>query len=129
MKTMPRPIAQILDRGGVAHLAVEVDGDDCARSRGDRAFDASRVDVEIVVVNVDEYGACARLQDDVGGGCEGEGGDDDFVVGRAAGHWADAVGEEGEVEGGGAAVDGDGVLCAGVVGEGLLECCDALSLG
>ena len=96
---------------------------------GDRGFDASRVDVEVVVADIDEHGARARLQDDVRRRGEGERGDDDFVVGRAAGHRADAVGEQGEVEGGGAAVHGDGVLCADVVGERLLEGGDARALG
>ena len=96
---------------------------------GDRGFDTSRVDVEVVVADVDENGAGAGLQDAVGRRGEGEGGDDDFVVGRAAGRRADAVGEEGEVEGGGAAVHGDGVPRADVLCERLLEGGDARALG
>ena len=66
-------------------------------------------------VDFSEDGDSTDLEEDVDDSDESEGWDDDFVVG------ADAEGEEGEVEGGGAAGDSDGVFNADVGGELALE--------
>ena len=78
------------DRGHVRGVAVEVDGQDGLRARGDRAGEALRVEVQGAGVHVHEDGAGARLQH----GEAGEGGRDrggDHLV--AGAHTERAQGE------------------------------------
>ena len=92
-----------------------VDDEDGAGARGEDALDGGGREVEGDGIDVGEDGRGADVEDGVGDGDEGEGGNDDFVA------FADAESEQGHVQAGGAAADGDGVGDGVVVGEGGFE--------
>ena len=105
----------------VRALAVEVDGHDRFRQRPGPLASAQLVEDEVDVeaprgrVGVDEDGVGAGVGDGVGGGGERERGDEHVVAGT------DAGGVQGEVEGGGAAGQADGVAGAAHRGQLGLE--------
>ena len=88
-----------------------VDYQDGAGSWGEDVFDGGGSEVEGNGVDVREDGRSANMQDGVGYCDEGEGRDDDFVA------FPDAEGEQGHVQAGGSAADGDGVGDGVVCGE------------
>ena len=85
--------------GGVA---VEVDGHDGPSARRDRGLDGGRGERERERVDVCEHGGRAGDGDRVGGGREGEGGNDDLVT------RTDPGGEQAQVQGRGPRVNRDG---------------------
>jgi len=87
----------------IARLAAVVDGHDGLGLRRDSQLDGFWCDVE-VIAHIHQHGTGPQVDDDVGSGAESEGGDDDLVS------WADAQRGQGDVQAGGAGVDGDGVL-------------------
>ncbi len=104
------------DGGHVAGVAGVVHDDDGFGARGDAGCDGGGGDGEVVGAgDVCEYDAGAGVEDGVGGGDEGEGGEDDFISG------ADAEGDAGEVEGFGGVGDGEAVGGGGELGEVLFE--------
>ena len=104
------------DGGHVTGVAGVVHDDDGFGARGDGCLDGCGGDGEVVGAgDVCEYDAGAGVEDGVGGGDEGERGDDDFIAG------ADAEGDAGKVEGFGGVGDGEAVGGGGEVGEGLFE--------
>lgn len=108
----------VADGDEVVHFAgvtEEVDGDDGFGFGGNFFFNFLGIDIHGLGIDIDEDGCGVEVGDAPGGGCEGEGGGDDFVT------WLDAKGHEAEVEGGGAAVGGDAVFGVVVGGEGLFE--------
>lgn len=103
----------------------EVDGDDhtrrelaCFQGLLDLALKVGHVDVEGVLINVDEDGRGALHGDDLGRGEEGEAGNEDGVAGFHV------PGFQSQQKGIGAAVAGDAVLRADIVGEGGLHLLD-----
>ena len=105
----------------VADLAAVVDGHDgddflAGSEFGfDPALGIGDVEVEIFDLAVDEDGAGAEVTDDFGGGGEGHRGHNDALTGL------EADGFEGEVQCGGAGVDGDGVFLRDIGGEVFFE--------
>ena len=81
-----------------------MDGEHCFRPRRHRVVDLADVEVERRRVDVDQHRRRTREPDDVRGRGEGVGRDDHLVA------LPDPEREHGQVEGGGAIRDGDGVL-------------------
>ena len=101
---------EALDALHVADLAAVVDGhdgDDFAAG-GEFGFDPALgvgdIEIEVVGPAIGQDGASAEVADDFGRGGEGHGGHQDALAGF------ETDGFEGQVEGGGAGVQGDGVL-------------------
>ena len=82
-------------------VAVEMDGHDGPRTRRDRGLDGGRRQGKRERVDVGEHGGRARDGDRVGGGREGERGDDDLVA------RTDPGGEQAQVQCRGPRVDRD----------------------
>ena len=64
----------------IAGVAVDVDGHEGPRARGEGRLDGAHVDVAVLRVDVDEHGDGADLHHREGGRHERVGGDDDFVA-------------------------------------------------
>ena len=107
--------ADALERDVVGAAAVDVDGDDGARARRDRGSTACGDSVRRCGLNVGEHHGGAREAHGVGGGDEGEVGDDDLVA------RADAEGHQRERDRGGAARYRDAVASADARGDACLE--------
>jgi hypothetical protein len=91
--------------------------------RCERSFQRPGIDVVGCGVYIHEHGPGAGEQDRVGRGDEGEGRGDDLVA------RPDPMGQQGDVQGGGAGVDRHGVLNADEAGEALLELLHLPALG
>lgn len=100
-----------LDGVQVGGQTGDVDGDDGFGAGGDGRFEQIGVEVEIVGADVYQHRAGIEVTDDLGGGGEGVGGGDDLIAARQA------DGFQGQVHGGGAGVDGDGVFGSHCLGE------------
>ena len=92
-------VGDCLERVHGSGMAVEVDGHDGPRALRDRGFNGGRGQCEGERVDVGEHGGRARDGDRVGGGREGEGGDDDLVA------RSDPGGEQTQVQSRGPRVD------------------------
>src|SRR5690606_34926269 len=96
-------------------LAERIDGENGARAAGGGGGEMTGINVPGLRVDVYEHGACPLEHDGVGGGDEGEGGADDFVI------RLDADGADQQVQAAGAAGNGDGMSNADVIGDGAFE--------
>jgi len=105
-------IVDFVDAGGIAK---DLDRDNRFGLGSDFFLHLSDIDVVGDRVDVGKDRLGADHEDDIGGGDEAVGGGDDLIAGP------DAPGDQGELQGAGAAVDGDGVFTAYVAAEGLLE--------
>jgi hypothetical protein len=76
-----------------------------------RALEPRNVDVEGVGAAIDQDGSGFEIKDDLAGGSEGHSGEDDFVA------LLEVDGGEGEMQSGGARIDGDGVSGAEILRE------------
>jgi len=103
-------LGELFEFGDAAGVAEDFDADDGLGFGGEGGGEFIEVDVEGFRVDIDEDGFSSDVEDAVGGGDEGEGGGDDFVVG------ADAGGDHSAVEACGAGGDADGVLSGGEFG-------------
>ena len=103
------------ERLHVARVAEDVHRQDPARARRDRRLDGRRVEHERVGIDVGEDGRRALVEHHVGRGHERDRRGHDLVA------RADARGAHEQVQAGGAARDGDGVLAAAEGRELLLE--------
>ncbi len=80
-------IGDVLDRGVIRWLTEEIDGDNGPRPQAsffricNPCLQARRVDVEVVVSNIDEAGRCTDLGRRFGCRDEGEGRDEDGIAG------------------------------------------------
>ena len=95
--------------------AREVHRQERRRARRHRGVGRRGIDVQRGEIDVGQHRRAARVDDRVDRRAEGVGGGDDLTAGL------DAGGEEREVQGGGAGVDGDRMLGASVGGHGRLE--------
>ena len=107
--------AQGEDGVDVEGAAVEVDAEDAHGTTGDPRRRVGRVEVERPRVDVGEDRPAAEEDDRLGGGEEGEGGDDHLVP------WAQAEGAQGEHQGVGAVGEAGTGGDPQVGGEGRLE--------
>jgi len=104
-------------------VAVQADRHDCPGARRDGGLDQRGIHVEAGLVDIDEDGARAGVQDRVGAGDEGERHGDDLIAG------ADAVAQQRQVQRRRAGAGGNRVRHAHQSGEALLEFTDAGALG
>ena len=109
------PPADVQQRGQVGRLAVEVYRQDSPGPRGDAALDLGGVHRVRLGVHVHEHRLGPDVADGPGGGDEGHRDGDHLVPA------ADARTDQGQVQGGSPAVDGDAVPGSDVGGERLLE--------
>lgn len=108
-------IRELAESEHVGRNAEGMDDENGAGARREDALDGRRSEIESDRIDVREDRRGADLQDGIGDGNEGEGGNDDFVA------FADAKGEQGHVKAGGSAADGDGVGNGVIGGEGGFE--------
>ena len=109
----PSAVGDLLQRLDVAGSPPQVDGDDPGGLRGDQLFDLGGIDGVGDGIDVaEDRGDLLPLQT-VGGGDEGEGGDDDLAPHPQRAH--------GDFEGDGAVAHGDAVPGAGQLGDAPLE--------
>ena len=112
---------QVGDADDIADLAAVMDWHDCGDGLSggqgglEFAFGVGDVQVEILQSAIDEDGTSAEVTDNLGRGGEGHGRNEDPLP------CFEADGFEGEVESGGAGIDGDGVLLMDVAGKFGLE--------
>ncbi len=109
------PLRSGQDGVHIAGITVEMHRHDGFSSRSDGRRDELRVDVERGLVDIDEDGPSAGIDDAVDRGLESERRGDDLVTG------ADAVSQQGGMEGGRTVGSGHRELRAGGCGEFLLK--------
>ncbi len=108
-----------VDGIGIAGAAPEVNADDAGGARGDHAGDLCGVDGEGVGIDVAEDGGDFLPLEGVGGGDEGEGGDDDFAF--------KFEGADGDFECDGSVAHGDAIFDADVIGNAFFEFADTFA--
>jgi len=109
-------LGNLADGGHIAGVAGVVHDDDGFGARGDAGFYGCGGDGEVIGAgDVGEGYTGTSVEDGVGGGDEGEGGDDDFIAGP------DAERQAGEMQGFGGVGDGEAMGGACHLGEGLFE--------
>jgi len=113
---------EAIDPGKVAGLPGVMDRKNGTGALGDSSLDGSGRQVSIGT-HIDQDWRGAEVDDNIGGGAEGEGGEDDLVAGT------NAEGSQGEVKTGGAGVNRDGVTGIHVNGEGVLKAFDLGTCG
>src|SRR5215471_981597 len=92
-----------------------MDGDDGAGARSDGALDGLRIDLKAIRLTIDENRASFEVQNNLTGGREGHGGENDFVT------FGNADGGQGEMKSGGAGIEGDSVAATDIGGKLILE--------
>ena len=107
--------ADLQDWAHVAGIAVEMDGEDGARTGGDAALDIGRIGVECLRIPIGENGDGVVQNDAEDGADVGRGRGDDLVAGFRV------DGGDGGVNGAGAGGSGDCVACAVEGGKGVGE--------
>ena len=115
-------VRQFINAVQIADLAAVMHRDDSFCAGGNLLRDLLRIDAAGAIVDVGKDGLCAAVQNGACGGSERHRRGDHFVAG------ADVLREQGDMQGGGAGVHGNCVLCSKVLGKLFLEfqCAGAL---